>query len=214
LAAESLFALVLDGVALSEDLTGIVALGISLDGRKVMLDFEVGAQESAEVCDALLERMVGRGLAFAGPPLVVLDGSKALRRSALRHFPNATIQRCLVHKERNIKRCLSRRRHGEVMRLFRRLRNVEGETPAREVIDELRTFLNQHSRKAAESLAEAGDELISLHQLGAPSTLHTTLLSTNCIENSFRNVRGKIGRVKRWRAETDQAERWLAYGRC
>ena len=42
--------------------------------------------------------------------------------------------------------------------------------------------------------------------------MHVSLLSTNCIENPFRNVRAKIGRVKRWRAETDQAERWLAYG--
>jgi len=212
LAAEAFFALLLDGIALSDDLTGIVALGITLDGRKQVLDFEIGAQESVEVCDALLGRMVGRGLAFAGPPLVVLDGSKALRNSALRHFPTATVQRCLVHKERNIKRCLSRRYHGELNRLFGRLRNVEGEGPAREVLGELHGFLDKHSRKAVESLAEVGDELISLHRLGAPSTLHTTLLSTNCIENPFRNVRAKIGRVKRWRAETDQAERWLAYG--
>ena len=212
LSAESFFALVLDGIRLSEDLTGIVALGITLDGRKEILDFEIGAQESTEVCDALLGRMVGRGLAFAGPPMAVLDGSKALRNSMLRHFPRATVQRCLVHKERNIKGCLSRRHHGQVSRLFRRLREVEGEESAREVLNELHGFLGKHSRKAAESLAEAGDELIALHCLGAPSTLHPTLLSTNCIENPFRNVRAKIGRVKRWRAETDQAERWLAYG--
>ncbi len=61
------------------------------------------------------------------------------------------------------------------------------------------------------SLQEAGDELIALHVLGVPSTLHKSLLSTNLIENSFRNTRGKIGRVTRFRAETDQASRWLAY---
>ncbi len=48
------------------------------------------------------------------------------------------------------------------------------------------------------------------HRLGVPSTLHVSLLSTNLIENSFRNVRRKLGRVTRFRAETDQASRWLA----
>jgi putative transposase len=61
------------------------------------------------------------------------------------------------------------------------------------------------------SLLEAGDELIALHILGVPSTLHRSLLSTNLIENSFRTTRRKLGRVTRFRAETDQASRWLAY---
>ena len=46
---------------------------------------------------------------------------------------------------------------------------------------------------------------------GMPNTLHRNLLSTNAIENSFRNTRNKLGRVTRFRAETDQATRWLAF---
>ena len=65
--------------------------------------------------------------------------------------------------------------------------------------------------KGGRSLDETGDDLLVLHRVGCPSTLNVSLLSTNRIENSFKNVRGNIGRVKRWRAETDQAERWLAY---
>lgn len=209
--SERFFCLVLDGIGLSDDLTAIAALGITLDGRKVMLDFEVGASESTEVCDGLLDRLADRGLSFDGPPLAVLDGSKALANSVMKHFPAAHVQRCLVHKERNVKGRLSKRHWGKVSNFFRRLREVEGEQAAREVLGELREFLAGHSRKALESLDEAGDELITLHRLNAPSTLHTTLLTTNCIENPFRNTRSKIGRVKRWRAETDQAERWLAY---
>ena len=209
---EAFFCLALDGISLSQDLTAIVALGITLDGRKILLDFEVGASESTAVCNSLLDRLIGRGLAFQGTPLALLDGSKALQNSLLKHFPDAHVQRCLVHKERNIKACLSRRHHGTVQRLLMRLRQVEGETAAREVLSELENFLHKHSRKALESLQEAGDELITLHLLGCPSTVHVSLLTTICIENPFRNVRAKIGRVKRWRAETDQAERWLAYG--
>ncbi|MFO7821005.1 MAG: transposase [Lentisphaeria bacterium] len=211
LKADQFFCMLLDGIVLSDDLSAIVGMGITLDGRKVMLDFEIGAQESTEVCDALLGRLVHRGLKFDGDPLAVLDGSKALQKSVLKHFPGAHIQRCLVHKERNIKGRLSRRHHGNVSDLFKRLRSVEGEAAAREVLDDMERFLGRRSRKALESLHEAGDELITLHKLNAPSTLHTTLTNTNSIENPFRNTRAKIGRVKRWRAETDQAERWLAY---
>ena len=201
-----------DGIKLSDDLTGVVALGISTDGRKMLLDFEIGASESAGVCDLLMARLVQRDLAFAGPPLAVLDGSKALRASVVRHFPQAHVQRCLVHKERNIRATLSRKWHGRPSGLFNRLRAVQGLDAAVDVVAELRAFLAAHSRKAMDSLDEAGDDLLALHRLGCPSTLNVSLLSTNSIENPFRNARARIGRVKRWRAETDQAERWLAYG--
>ncbi len=212
LSGGSLWALMVDGIHLSEDLTGVVALGISTDGRKTLLDFEIGASENAEVCDLLMSRLIHRGLSFAGPPLAVLDGSKVLRASVLRHFSDAHVQRCLVHKERNIRGTLSRKWHGRLAGFFNRLRAVQGLDAALEVVAELRAFLAEHSRKALDSLDEAGDDLLTLHRLNCPSTLNTSLLSTNSIENPFRNVRARIGRVKRWRAATDQAERWLACG--
>ena len=82
---------------------------------------------------------------------------------------------------------------------------------AEEVVDELERFLQGKNAEALNSLHEAGDELIALHSLNVPNTLHRNLLSTNAIENSFRNTRGKLGRVTRFRAETDQATRWLAF---
>ncbi len=65
--------------------------------------------------------------------------------------------------------------------------------------------------EAYRSLHEAGDDLLALHRLNVPNTLHRSLLSTNAIENSFLNTRRKLGRVTRFRAETDQASRWLSY---
>ena len=76
---------------------------------------------------------------------------------------------------------------------------------------ELVTFLKPHNAEALKSLEEAGGELIALQSLNVPNTLHRNLLSTNAIENSFRNTRRKMGRVTRFRPETDQATRWLAY---
>ena len=211
LAAPSWLALMLDGIVLSKDQTAIVALGVTADGTKQILDFELGSTENYEVCRDLVRRLTMRGFMPAGRLLAVLDGSQALKKALLRFFPDAVIQRCLVHKERNIRARLSRRDWGELARLFKRLREVEGEPAAREVLGELEQFLAQKNAAALASFHEAGDELIALHMLAVPSTLHTSFLSTNLIENSFRNTRRKLGRVTRFRAETDQASRWLAY---
>ena len=203
--------LMLDGVVLSKEQTAIVAIGVTSDGRKHVLDFELGSTENYEVCRDLMSRLVNRGFAPTRRLLSVLDGSAALKKAVLKFFPDAVIQRCLVHKERNIRAKLSRRDWGELARLFKRLREVRGEEAAREVLAELEEFLRMRNASGLASFLEAGDELIALHILGVPSTLHKSLLSTNLIENSFRNTRRKLGRVTRFRAETDQASRWLAY---
>lgn len=201
----------LDGIRLSKDQLAIVAIGITADGHKHVLDFDLGSTENTEVCRGLLRRLSKRGFRCQRRLLAVLDGSDALRAALLEFFPDAVIQRCLVHKERNLRAKLSKRHWGELGRLFKRLRAVQGQQAGEEVVAELIAFLKPLNAEALNSLQEAGEELITLHRLNAPNTLHRNLLSTNAIENSFRNTRGKLGRVTRFRAETDQATRWLAY---
>lgn len=203
--------LMLDGIRLSKDQLAIVAIGITTDGDKHVLDFDLGSTENAEVCRALLRRLMARGFHCDRRLLAVLDGSDALRSVVKEFFPDSVIQRCLVHKERNIRAKLSKRHWGELARLFKRLRSVQGREAAEEVVGELKAFLAPLNAEALKSLEEAGDDLIALHRLDVPNTLHRNLLSTNAIENSFRNTRGKLGRVTRFRAETDQTTRWLAY---
>jgi len=94
--------------------------------------------------------------------------------------------------------------------LVNRLRKVQGAQDAREALAQLRSFLESKNAEALASLDEAGEEAIALHLLDVPNTLHKNLLSTNIIENSIRNIRGKLGRVTRWREETGQPRRWLA----
>lgn len=204
--------LMLDGVVLERELVAVVALGISGDGSKTLLDFELGATENSETAKSLLSRLCRRG--FSPAPgcelLVVHDGSQALRTSASLFFPGTCFQRCLVHKERNLRSYLPRSKQAELSRHFDRLRKAEGEEAGREALGELETFLSGCNAAALASLREAGDELIGLHKLNVPSTLNRSLLSTNLIENPFRNVRRKTDRVCRWRKETNQASRWLA----
>jgi putative transposase len=204
--------LVLDGVKLAEDLWAVVALGVAEDGTKHLLDFEIGASENAEVVTALCERLAARGFTpkKGCRLLCVFDGAKALRSAAKKVWGDPVFQRCLVHKERNLRRYLSKRHWGELARLMNRIRKVEGADAAREALAELRRFVSSKNAQALASLDEAGEEVIALPLLGAPNTLHRNLLSTNVIENGIRNVRGKLGRVTRWRKETDQASRWMA----
>ena len=205
--------LMIDGIRLSKDQLAVVAIGITTDGHKHILDFDLGSTENAEVCRALMRRLMKRGFHCDHRLLSVLDGSDAIKRALREFFPDALIQRCLVHKERNIRARLSRRNWGELARLFRRLRKVQGKAAAQEVARELKSFLEPINAQALASLEEAGDELIALQSLDVPNTLHRNLVSTNAIENSFMNTRRKIGRVTRFRAETDQATRWLAFAR-
>ncbi len=203
--------LMLDGLRLSKDELAIVAIGITVEGYKHVLDFDLGSTENAEVVRDLMRRLMGRGFHCDRRLLAVLDGSDALRRVVKEFFPDSVIQRCLVHKERNLRSKLSKRHWGELARLFKRLREVQGTEAAEEVVRELERFLKPLNAEALKSLHEAGEDLIALHCLEVPSTLHKNLLSTNAIENSFRNTRRKLGRVTRFRAETDQATRWLAF---
>ena len=209
-----LLALMIDGVVLCKNLVATVALAIDIQGRKRILGFQVGASENAEVCSDLLENLQRRGLTAARNRklLAILDGSAALQKAVLKHFPGTLVQRCLVHKERNIRGYLSARHWKESARLFKTLRNAQGEEDALDAANEIECFLRKRNANALASLEEAGEDLLTLFRLEVPNTLHVTLLSTNAIENSFKNLRRHIGRVARWRQETDQADRWLASG--
>jgi len=81
----------------------VAALGISQDGRKTILGIRQGATENATVVGELLGDLVNRGLDFSQPRLYVLDGGKALS-TAVRKYAgeSAPIQRCQVHKRRNV----------------------------------------------------------------------------------------------------------------
>jgi transposase-like protein len=204
-------ALMLDGIRLSKDQLAIVALGITSEGFKVVLDFELGSSESLEVSRDLMRRLAKRGFSCQRRLFVALDGSDALRGAVKEFYPDSVVQRCLVHKERNIRSKLPKKHWGELARLFKRLRSVQGKSAAKEAVQELESFLKGKNAESLKSLHEAGEDLIALHSLNVPNTLHRSLLSTNAIENSFRNTRNKLGRVTRFQAATDQATRWLSF---
>ena len=209
-----LLVLMIDAVVLAKNLVATVALGFDTRGYKKVLGYRIGGSENKEVCKDLLSNLQRRGLQKkpARRLLAVLDGSEALRGAVMAHYPDTLVQRCLVHKERNIRGYLSKRHWAELAALFKKLRQGQGEKEARQAAEAVRAFLKDKNAQARESFEEAGEDLLRLFELEVPNTLHRTLLSTNCIENVFKNLRRHIGRVCRWHRETDQADRWMASG--
>lgn len=215
LADFEMLSLYMDGTVLAEGLHAIIAVGVDPSGRKRVLGFAVGASENKEVCTDLVNSLLTRGLKpCCARPLAVLDGSKALKSAVLSAWPMAVIQRCLVHKERNLYAYLPRKHHAKLKGFFARLRKAQGGEAADEIVADLAAWLGGVNAQALESLREAGEDLTALHHLGVPSTLNRSFLSTNHIENLMLNLKRHLGRVKRWRQETEMVARWVASGLC
>ena len=124
--------LMLDGIRLSKDQVAIAAIGIDHEGHKHVLDFALGSSESLEVSRELVGRIASRGFQCDHRLFAVLDGSAALRGAVKEFFPDSIVQRCLVHKERKHPRKTLETSLGELARLFKRLRSVQGYAAAQE----------------------------------------------------------------------------------
>jgi hypothetical protein len=204
-------AMMVDGVFLGKERCVVVALAITTEGQKHLLDFEEGSSESAEVVMALFAKLKARGLdaGVVRRLMVTRDGSDAIAKG-LRHFwPDAVQQECLVHVERGLCAKLSYKHQGEAVMKMNRLRAVEGAEAGEEAFEELLKFVRSKNLAAAESLEARKDGILAFHRLNVPATLNVTFLSTNNIENVMRNARQVVGRVSRWNDKTDQVARWM-----
>jgi hypothetical protein len=144
--------------------------------------------------------------------LALCDGSKALHKALRGQWPEVLLQQCLVHVERNVLDRLRRSERAEAMRLFKRLRLAQGIEAAQEAFDELESYLSKKSQGAQQSLQEAKENLLVVHEMELGEALQRSLLSTNGIENVMRNLRQHGQGVKRWRSDGPMVSRWMASG--
>ena len=190
----------------------IVALGIGCDGRKTVLGLREGATENATVVGALLSELVERGLDFSTPLLYILDGGKALHAAVKRHAGEAGfIQRCQVHKKRNVIDHLPQQYKASVNRKLQNAYAMAEYDDAKRALERLCRELMDLNPSAARSLEEGMEETLTVHKLRVPDQLRRTLASTNVIESAFSIVETVCRNVKRWR-NGDQIERWVGSG--
>ncbi|MGQ9635872.1 MAG: IS256 family transposase [Bryobacteraceae bacterium] len=206
-----LCAVMLDGISFDGE-TFVVALGIGQDGRKTVLGLRQGASENAAVADELCADLERRGLDFQQARLWVLDGAKALAAAVRKRAGQAAlIQRCQLHKRRNVLGHLPNQHQPFIEQKLIAAWAMSSYEEARKALDSVRLELERINPSAARSLAEGLEETLTIHRLGVPAALRKTLFSTNPIESALSVVEDKCRRVKKWQGG-DMKLRWVASG--
>ena len=202
------WAIFLDGIEFAGTVA-IVALGVDLQGNKHILGISEGSTENSEVCTGLLSNIMERDIRFTDKIIAVLDGSKALKKAVISVFgKRVEIQRCLLHKRRNVEGKLEKKFHGELKSRITQAYELNDYLDARKSFSNIVKWLDGISHGAARSLEEGLEDLLTLHRIKMPPELRKSFYTTNLIESSFSNPRNHANRVKRWRKNTDQVMRW------
>jgi transposase-like protein len=141
--------------------------------------------------------------------LFVLDGSKALRKAVRDVFGDlARVQRCQVHKMRNVLEHLPESMHAGVRASMRQAYRARDPKRAKKQLENIARTLSKNHPDAARSLEEGLDETLTVMAFGLPTQLERVLSTTNAIENLIGNARDTTRRIKRWR-DGSMVLRWI-----
>ena len=195
LSSDHIQRLILDGIVVhakvggkSERMTILVALGVGSDGTKSALAFKAMGAESKEAWKEILEDLSARGV--KQPQVASADGSKGLEAALAEVWPQAPVQRCTVHKERNLLAKAPQSLHEELKADYSLMMYAQ---TAQEALAQRRAFLAKWGSKCpgvARSLEEAGDRLFTF--LPFPPRQWKTLRTTNAIERLQEEFRRRI----------------------
>lgn len=190
----------------------LCALGIDATGAKHVLGIWEGATENEIACKAMLGNLLERGLSPNRSRLFVIDGSKGLRSAIKSTFGKRTlVQRCQVHKIRNVIGHLPDERHKDVRMAMRAAYKCTKTENAKRLLNNLARSLQKKHPSAAASLREGLDETLTVMGLGLSASLTRSLSTTNPVENMNGRIRTTGRRVKRWTDGT-VILRWVLVG--
>ena len=190
----------------------VVALGIDTMGAKHPLGLWEGATENATVCQGLLTNLASRGLRTDRSLLVIVDGAQALDTAVTQTFGRAAlVQRCQVHKGRNILEHLPEAQRPWVKAVLTRAYTNSHVKTAKRLLQDLARRLDTDYPSAATSVREGLDETLTVLGLGLSERLQRSLATTNAIESLLSRTRHVQRHVKRWRGGT-MVLRWVAAG--
>jgi transposase-like protein len=203
--------LMLDGVHYGDHVV-LVALGIDTSGTKHVLGLAEGATENAVACKQLLTNLRDRGMRTERSMLVVIDGGKALAAAIRAVFGDrAILQRCQVHKKRNVMDQLPQHMRKSVSMAMSQAYRQSDPKKAKRQLQNLANRLKNEYPGAAASLLEGLDDTLAVQAFKLPAALERTLATTNAIENLIGTAQRVSRNVKRWRGGTMML-RWVAAG--
>lgn len=180
----------------------VTALGISIEGKKMVLGYWEGATENSDICNELLADLERRGLKLQPRIVFVTDGGKGIIKALRDKFGKKLIhQRCTIHKDRNLQKHVAKKYRNRVHHQYKNALSNRKYEDAKKALEALEKELMLINESAARSLREALPELLTLHKLNIQEDLYKVLHTTNGIENLFSSVRHREHNLKNYNPE-------------
>ena len=202
-------AIVMDGKSFGED--GIImAVGITMEGKKMLLGLIQSGTENHTVCRDFLQKLIGRGLRYKQGLLCIIDGAKGFRKAITEVFGiYGIVQRCQWHKRENVVEYLPKKVQKEFRKKLQTAYEKEDYEQAKAALLGIKKELRLINESAIYSLEEGFEETLTVHRLGVPKGLRKSLKTTNVIESVLALVSQKTDKVDYWK-NSDQKQRWVA----
>lgn len=195
LASEAVVVMYLDAIALRVRIAKkvisvpvLVGLGVKEDGQKVIMDLELFQSESSSCWEGFVQGLVSRGLKT--PLLAIIDGNKGLRSALGKNWPSTLVQRCTVHKLRNLERYAPRHAIEEIKSDYHKIVYAESLEQANKAQRDFISKWKKLAPKVVVSLEEAGDELLTFYRF--PKSQWKVLRTTNAIERLNGEFRRRV----------------------
>jgi putative transposase len=202
-------AIVIDGKTFGDDEI-IMAIGVTIEGKKVVLGIIQAGTENHRVCKDFLLRLIDRGLRYDKGLLCVIDGAKGLRKAINDVFGiHGIMQRCQWHKRENIVAYLPKGLQAEFRRKLLTAYRKEDYEKAKVALQAIKAELKLINVSAVNSLDEGFEETITIHRLGVHKELRRSFSTTNMIESIHALVGQKTDKIDYWK-NSSQKQRWVA----
>lgn len=200
---------VMDGKQFGDD--GILmALGITVEGKKVVLGMLQASTENYTVCRDFLRDLIERGLRHEEGLLCLIDGGKGIRKAVREVFgANAIVQRCQWHKRENVVSYLPKNAQERVRKKLQSAYNKETYDEAKKALQAIKRELMPVNESAVRSLEEGIEETLTIHRLGLYKELKRSFTTTNMIESVMSQIGQKTDKVDYWK-NSNQRQRWVA----
>lgn len=202
-------AIVLDGKSFGDD--GIImAVGITIEGKKVLLGLIQAGTENHRVCMDFLFELIERGLRYDRGLLCVIDGAKGLRKAINEVFgTHGIVQRCQWHKRENVVSYLPKSLQSKFRQRLQTAYSKGNYEEAKRALNVIRAELKLINESAVKSLDEGFEETLTIQRLGLYKHLGRSFTTTNMIESIMSMIGRKTGKINYWR-NSSQKQRWVA----
>ena len=206
---QDIIAIFMDGKSFAQN-EMIIALGVTLQGEKVILGMIESHTENHRVCREFLQNLKERGLRDENKLLFIIDGAKGLRKGIQKVFGRqALVQRCQWHKRENVIAYLPKSQQGIFRKKLQKAYQKKSYKQAKMALNSIRKKLSLINQSAVNSLDEGFEETITLHRLRVFKQLGISLKTTNCIESLNSQLGQYTHRVSYWK-NSNQRQRWVA----